>query len=116
MDRTATILAAAQTRPDSSFPLDGDDLLPIMNGGRESRATYDRTFFWRSYNQDAVRRGRWKYLNDGTREYLFDLTIDQREQANFREQNPATFDQLRSEFQAWQSQILPRPPAKPRVL
>ncbi|MCM3902683.1 MAG: sulfatase-like hydrolase/transferase [Pyrinomonadaceae bacterium] len=117
MDWTATILAAGQTKSDPSFPLDGDDLLPVMTGGRESRATYDRTFFWRNSNQDAVRRGHWKYLNDGTREYLFDLAIDQREQADFREQNPAMFDQLRNEFQTWQSQVLPRPPARPpRVL
>jgi arylsulfatase A-like enzyme len=154
MDWTATILAAGQTKPDPAFPLDGDDLLPVIRegrssralrsqisdpksqisdsrapdggqstshrpetGGRESGATYDRTFFWRNSNQDAVRRGRWKYLNDGTREYLFDLSIDQREQANFREQNAAMFNQLRNEFQKWQSQVLPRPPARPpRVL
>lgn len=173
MDWTATMLAAGQTKPDPSFPLDGDDLLPIISGGRsrrlrsqisdpksqisdsqatgggesssrvtdggerslrasgggesssraadsggcDSRSTYDRTLFWRNSNQDAVRRGRWKYLNDGTREYLFDLSIDQREQANFREQNPAIFNQLRNEFQKWQSQVLPRPPARPpRVL
>ncbi|MCA1605646.1 MAG: sulfatase-like hydrolase/transferase, partial [Acidobacteria bacterium] len=153
MDWTATILAAGQTKPDPGFPLDGDDLLPVIiggrssraadggesssrptdtgvrhsrvadgtenssraadSGGRDSRVTYDRTFFWRNSNQDAVRRGRWKYFNDGTREYLFDLSIDQREQANFREQNPGMFNQLRNEFQKWQSQVLPRPPARP---
>ncbi len=113
MDWTATILAAGQTKPDPRFPLDGEDLLPIMNRGRDSRITYDRTFFWRNYNQDAVRRGRWKYLNDGTREYLFDLTVDQTERADFRERNPVMFDELRNEFQTWQSQVLPRPPVRP---
>jgi arylsulfatase A-like enzyme len=124
MDWTATILAAGQTKPDPVFPLDGIDLLPALRGTppptpvtRHPTPTSDRTFFWRNSNQDAVRRGRWKYLNDGTREYLFDLSIDQREQADFREQNPAMFNQLQSEFKKWQSQVLPRPPARPpRVL
>jgi arylsulfatase A-like enzyme len=112
MDWTATILAAGQAMPDPRFPLDGEDLLPIISGSRKSVGTYDRTFFWRNSNQEAVRRGPWKYLNDGAREYLFDLTTDQREQANFREQNPIMFDQLRNEFQNWQTQVLPRPPAR----
>jgi arylsulfatase A-like enzyme len=124
MDWTATILAAGQTKPDSSYPLDGIDLMPSLRGSpsptpvtQHPIPSSDRTFFWRNSNQDAVRRGRWKYLKDGTQEYLFDLSIDQREQANFREQNPDMFNQLRDEFQKWQSQVLPRPPAHPpRVL
>jgi len=72
----------------------------------------DRTLFWRNSNQDAALKGPWKYLNDGAREYLFNLSIDQREQANFRDQNPALFDQLRSEFKNWESTVLPRPPAR----
>jgi arylsulfatase A-like enzyme len=121
MDWTATMLAAAETKPDPGFALDGEDLLPAIiegrrvrdrnSGGRDIFAKRDRTFFWRHSNQDAMRRGRWKYLNDGEREYLFDLTIDQREQANFGDQNRAMFDQLRNEFQTWQSQLLPRRPA-----
>ncbi|CAN5621486.1 sulfatase-like hydrolase/transferase [soil metagenome] len=116
MDWTATILAAGQAKPDPGFPLDGDDLLPVIGGSRVSRASYDRTLFWRNSNQDAVRRGRWKYLKDGRQEYLFDLSIDEREQADFREQNPVMFNQLRNEFQKWQLQVLPRPPARPTRL
>jgi arylsulfatase A-like enzyme len=90
---------------------------PLTPVTRYPTPSTDRTFFWRNSNQDAVRSGRWKYLNDGTREYLFDLSIDQREQADYREQNPAMFSQLRDEFQKWQSQVLPRPPTRPpRVL
>lgn len=111
MDWTATILAAAQTKPDPAFPIDGDDLWPVMRGSREP---YDRTFFWRNANQDAIRKARWKYLRDGTQEYLFDLQSDQREQADFSEQNPAMFTELKSQFQKWQSQVLPRPQPRER--
>lgn len=105
MDWTATILAATQTRPDAEYPLDGDDLLPVSKG---ERAAYERKLFWRHAKQEAVRSGKWKYLNEGEREYLFDLSVDQREQADFKERQPDIFLQLRSEFQRWQTQVLPR--------
>jgi arylsulfatase A-like enzyme len=85
--------------------------MPAIKSVRHN--SQERTFFWRNSNQDAVLRGRWKYLNDGTREHLFDLATDQREQAEFREQNPEMFNQLRDAFQKWQSEVLPRQPARP---
>ena len=116
MDWTATILAAANTQSDPNYPLDGIDLLPVIRSHPSSvtrlPSSSDRTFFWRNANQDAALKGPWKYLNDGSREYLFNLSIDQREQANFRDQNKAMFDQLRSEFKNWESTVLPRPPAR----
>ncbi|MBA3806070.1 MAG: sulfatase-like hydrolase/transferase, partial [Acidobacteria bacterium] len=109
MDWTATILAATQTAHDPGYPLDGHDLLPVIRG---MRAAYERKLFWRHGKQDAVRRGKWKYVNDGERQYLFDLSIDQREQSDFKEKHPDVIRQLRSEFQEWQSHVLPRPEAR----
>lgn len=59
-------------------------------------------------------QGRWKYVRDGEAEYLFDLSIDEREQANFREANPAMFTQLREEFKKWDASVLPRPAPRRR--
>lgn len=126
MDWTATMLAVAGAKPDPAYPLDGIDLLPLMRNTRSSRADVSdlrsssslqhqtnsispRIFFWRNANQDAALRGPWKYLNDGTREYLFNLSSDQREQANFRDQNPEMFNELRTAFKTWESTVLPRP-------
>ncbi|HXG68162.1 MAG TPA: sulfatase-like hydrolase/transferase [Blastocatellia bacterium] len=106
MDWTATILAAAQAKAAASHPLDGDDLLPVCRG---SRAPYERPLFWRYGNQDAIRRGRWKYYRRAERECLFDLAVDQREQADFKESNPELLRQLKSDFQKWEAQMLPRP-------
>jgi hypothetical protein len=97
---------ATETKPDPNYPLDGRDLLPICKG---ERAHYERKLFWRHARQNAVRDGKWKYLNDGMREYLFNLSIDQREQADFKDQNPDLLRQLQVEFQAWQAQVLSRP-------
>ena len=105
MDWTATILAAAKTKAAEGYPLDGIDLLPVIRG---ASPIHDRTFFWRIYSQDAVRQGKWKYLRDGERRRLFDLSVDQHEQADFSKQKPDVFERLAAEFGAWNQQMLPR--------
>ena len=105
MDWTATILAAGQTQPAREYPLDGIDLLPII---KRTRPEFDRTFFWRIYEQQAVRKGNWKYFNDGERRKLFDLSADQREQADFSSRNPEMLKSLTDEFEEWNRQMLPR--------
>ena len=105
MDWTATILAAGQTPAAEAYPLDGIDLLPII---KRSRPGFDRTFFWRIREQQAVRKGRWKYFNDGQRRRLFDLSSDQREQADFSKRNPEMLKRLSDEFEEWNKLMLPR--------
>lgn len=105
MDWTATILAAGETNAAARYPLDGDDPLPSLKGPSPAR---DRTFFWRIYDQDAVRKGRWKYLRDGSVRKLFDLSVDQREQADLGKKQPDVMQSLREEFESWDQQMLPR--------
>lgn len=105
MDWTATILAAAETPADQRYPLDGMNLLPIIKGADQVR---DRTFFWRFHNQDAVRQGKWKYIRDGARRRLFDLTVDQREKSDFSTENADELELLAAEFDKWNQQMLPR--------
>ncbi|HEX6718523.1 MAG TPA: sulfatase-like hydrolase/transferase [Pyrinomonadaceae bacterium] len=112
MDWTATILAATQTKADPAYPLDGFDLLPLLRDPR--RTATRRTLFWRNSNQSAALKDRWKYLNDGTQQYLFDLAVDERERADFSKKNPAMFEQLKTEYQRWESTVLPRPAPRER--
>jgi len=105
MDWTATILAAAETKPAEGYPLDGIDLLPVM---RPRSQLQERTFFWRIYDQDAVRQGKWKYVRSGDRRQLFDLSFDQHEQADFAKKNPDVLERLTAEFNKWNAQMLPR--------
>jgi arylsulfatase A-like enzyme len=105
MDWTATILAAAETSAAEDYPLDGIDLLPIIRG---TSPVHDRTFFWRISDQDAAREGNWKYLRNGPRRQLFDLSVDQREQADFSTQHPEVLERLAAEFDQWNKQMLPR--------
>ncbi|HEX6648260.1 MAG TPA: sulfatase-like hydrolase/transferase [Pyrinomonadaceae bacterium] len=103
MDWTATIVAAAKTSAAEGYPLDGIDLLPVINSAKR-----DRTLFWRIGSQDAVRQGDWKYFNDGQRRFLFNLSIDEHEQADFSSKNPDVLARLATEFDKWNQQMLPR--------
>jgi arylsulfatase A-like enzyme len=105
MDWTASILAATETKPAQGYPLDGINLLPLIQAPEHVQ---DRTFFWRIYDQDAVRQGKWKYVRIGDRRRLFDLSIDQREQADFGFKNPDMLKRLTAEFDNWNRQMLPR--------
>ena len=112
MDWTATILAAAGAQPDPSYPLDGIDLMPAIQTRNLKPET--RNLFWRTSIQAAALSGRWKYVRDGDNEYLFDLSVDEREQANFREQNPAMFSALLDAYKKWDATLLPRPAPRRR--
>jgi arylsulfatase A-like enzyme len=105
MDWTATILAAAGARPHADYPLDGQDLLPVLRGERQA---FERTLFWRNAAQGAMRSGRWKYLKDASdkSEHLFDLQTDEREQAEHAEARPEIFARLRDEYARWDAQML----------
>jgi arylsulfatase A-like enzyme len=102
MDWTATMVAAAGSRPDPAYALDGEDLSNVLTG---KRGTSDRTFCWRTKRQGAVRSGKWKYVREDKKEYLFDLSADEREQADFSEHVPETLVRMRSEFDKWQSEM-----------
>ncbi len=102
MDWTATMIAAAGAKPDPKYPLDGENITSVLSG---KRAAYDRTFFWRTYKQGAVRSGKWKYLRDGNNEFLFDLSVDEREQADFAKANPRKLESMRLEFDKWESGV-----------
>jgi len=112
MDWTATILSAAKADASAGPSFDGIDLLPLLKG---SGRVIDRTFFWRIYAKDAVRDGKWKYVRDGEVRKLFDLSLDQHEQADFSNEHPEVLQRLMREFDKWNEQMLPRPPANRRA-
>jgi arylsulfatase A-like enzyme len=106
MDWTATMIAAAGGKPASDYPLDGEDLRAVVSGKRD---LYDRSFFWRTRSQGAVRSGKWKYIREGKNEFLFDLSVDEREQANYKDTEPQVLKRLRDEFNNWESGVLAYP-------
>ncbi|MEP7148849.1 MAG: sulfatase-like hydrolase/transferase [Acidobacteriota bacterium] len=108
MDWTATMIAAASAKPNAKYPLDGEDLSDVL---RTKRAPFDRTFFWRTKRQGAMRSGKWKYIREGKNEFLYDLSVDESEQADFKTAQPAMLERLRGEFGKWESTVVSYPPS-----
>ena len=106
MDWTATMITAAGGRPDPNYPLDGQEQTDILAG---QRSIVDRTFFWRTKRQGAMRSGRWKYIRDGKTEFLHDLSVDEREQANYADSEAGKLGELRARFSEWESQMMAYP-------
>jgi hypothetical protein len=61
--------------------------------------------------QDAVRSGHWKYVRVNDDKSLFDLSVDEREQADFKDKRPEIFNRLQTEFSKWEANMLPRKPS-----
>ncbi len=109
MDWVATFLEAAGAKAHADFPLDGASLLKLLeNPG----ATFERDLFWRMKyrNQRAVRAANWKYLATEDGEFLFDLSKDERERANFAKREPQHLAALRAKYEAWERSIPALPP------
>jgi arylsulfatase A-like enzyme len=105
MDWLPTLLAAAGTQPDPSYPPDGDNLLSILTG---SASPHPRKLFWRfkAGGQRAVRDGDWKYLQIAGNEFLFDVVKDPRERANLKGRHTDIFDRLKNDWASWNNTML----------
>jgi arylsulfatase A-like enzyme len=106
MDWTATILAAAGAQVDAAQPLDGESLLPVLRG---ERSVYERALFWRTRTNAAARIGRWKYVQEGSAEHLYDLGVDLGEKTDLKNRETAAFAEVKRRYSAWADGMLPRP-------
>jgi arylsulfatase A len=107
MDLTATFLAAAGVEPPADKPLDGVDLIPLLNG---EQPPMERAFFWRmgrsNRTMKAVRHGKWKYVNDGnTMDLLFDLEQDIGERRNLHFTHPEITADLKQRLADWEAEM-----------
>jgi arylsulfatase A-like enzyme len=113
MDWSATMLAAADVAAAPGHPLDGVSLMAVLgDAGHE----FERPLYWRMNHrqQRALRRGAWKYLRVDENDYLFDLSVDERERANRGTREPARLAALRGDWEAWNA-TMPAIPADATV-
>jgi len=127
MDWTATLVDAAGTFPGAACPLDGVSLLPWLLEGADFP---EHDLFWRTSNQGALRRGKYKYLFDkrerpvlgnwprwpGEYHLLHDVTADGRERADLAEQQPGLLTTMKSAWTCIEAELLPYPTEHPGVL
>jgi arylsulfatase A-like enzyme len=106
MDWLPTLLAAAGTQPDSDYPTDGMNLMPVLAAGA---APIPRKLFWRykANAQHAARVGDMKYLKIRENTFLFNVVEDPMERANLKERKREIFDRLVAEWRNWNDAMLP---------
>jgi arylsulfatase A-like enzyme len=111
MDLTATILAAAGAPAPPAARAEGVDLVPLL----AARRATERTLHWRALTftlplspvrgQRAMRMGRWKYVRDGTHEFLFDLARDPGERDDLAARDTTRLADLRRRLAAWEAEV-----------
>ena len=57
-----------------------------------------------------MRSGKWKYIREAKDEFLYDLSVDERENADFGKAHSQMLDRLRAEFKNWEASVVPYPP------
>jgi arylsulfatase A-like enzyme len=106
MDWMPTLLAAAGTAPDSTYPPDGMNLLPGLVDGA---APVPRKLYWRykANHQRAMRDGDFKYLKILDNTFLFNVVDDPMERANLKNRRQDIFDRLEKDWYEWNATMLP---------
>lgn len=98
---TANALAGLPSDP----VLDGVNLVPFLTG-QNSGAPHE-VLFWRYTDEFVIRKGDWKYLMSGDRQYLFNLGSDPEERINLLAQNPELVKTLRPQLEQWSQTLIP---------
>ena len=106
MDWMPTLLAAAGGEPDSAFPMDGINLLPMLTG---ASPILPRTLFWRykANAQRAVRDGDMKFLKILGNTFLFNVAEDPMERANLKDRQKDVYERLVNKWLDWDETMLP---------
>lgn len=105
MDWVPTFLNAAsgEAIPENEF--DGRDIATVFDGAKLP----ERALFWRYnlFDQKALRRGQWKYLEISGKEFLFDVIADPMERGNLKGKYPDVFQSMKAEYSDWNQGMLP---------
>lgn len=106
MDWVPTLLAAAGAVPDSAYPVDGMNLLPMLT---QNASPVSRKLFWRykANAQRAARDGDYKFLKILDNTFLFNVVEDPLERANLKERQKDVYQRLAREWYEWNSSMLP---------
>lgn len=109
MDFGITVLKAAGL--DLPRRPDGIDMMAAATG---RAATIERPFCWRiqrnERRQRAIRRGKWKYILDGSIDMLYDLEADPGERNDLFMHHEEVAIRLRKELQDWEKDLASTPP------
>ena len=118
MDLFATSLDLAGVGLPEDRPIDGESLVPLLEG-RWEKLDRDALFFRYQDPSDGVAQaammsGGWKYLRDAEGgEYLFHLAEDEQEKSDRSADQPELLEQMRRTWGAWEREVLAGAPTLP---
>jgi arylsulfatase A-like enzyme len=106
MDLTATILQTAGLGNEAQG-LDGINLLPVLSGdsAMPARALYWQADHYEFGKQRAIREGRYKFLEHGNTQFLFDVAEDVGERDNLFAEKPEIRNRMRAALDRWQREM-----------
>jgi arylsulfatase A-like enzyme len=112
LDLLPTCITAAGGTVETSWQLDGVNLLPYLKG--ENTGKPHETLYWRFGNQWAIRHGDWKLVvGRGIKQPgLFNLADDLAEANDQSEKQPAKVQELQALWQSWNAEQAP--PSSPQ--
>ena len=106
LDLLPTFIAAAGGKPESSWKLDGVDLLPFVDG-KKKIPPHER-LFWRFGRQWAMREGDWKLMSMGEGEpQLFNLKSDVGELQDLASTQAARVQSMKAAWDEWNQKNIP---------
>ena len=107
LDLLPTFLAAAGSKADPAWKLDGVNLLPFLAGEKQGRP--HETLYWRFGPQWAIRHGDWKLVHGQgvTTPLLIDLAKDISEKNDLSASRPEKVKELRALYETWNAEQEP---------
>jgi arylsulfatase A-like enzyme len=97
VDWMPTLCALIQTPETPKEDWDGVNIWPLLSG--EAKRRPDRSLYWRTTDQTAIRIGRWKLILTDNRPELFNLRTDPYETTNLATERPERVVELKRELE-----------------
>ncbi len=110
MELLPTLTKLAGVAPKPEIILDGFDMWPVLKGEKPSLR---KKMFWKRRRKEAARVGDWKWVNNESGEFLFNVHEDISEKNNLAEKMPEKLKEMRSEFAEWTKQMEAAEPRGP---
>ena len=105
-----TLCAATGAVPTKGVPLDGFDMLSVLQGKRASART---EMFWQRKLDKGARVGHWKWVESSRGNGLFDLRHDIGERRDLSKERPEILKRVQARFANWKKQMQAAEPRGP---
>jgi arylsulfatase A-like enzyme len=119
VDLYPTFLAVASAPSPANYPLDGENLLPLLTSGGKVKLQRDAIFWhfpgylgagqnsWRTTPAGAIRTGDWKLIEffEDNHVELYNLKEDIGEHHNLAADKPETVSELRTRLAHWRQDL-----------